>query len=356
MSNFFKNLFLGVPLQDQIIFSRHLSIMTKAGMSLFDSLTMLRRQAKSRAMKTILDKVIADVSNGQFLSTSLEQFSSVFGDLFINVIKVGEASGILSDNLKYLSTYLKKKQELQRKIMGALLYPLIIVIATFGVTIFLMVFIFPKILPIFKTLNVQLPVTTKILIFLSNLLLTKGYLVALGVIFFFLFVWLILKIKAVRYIYENLLIRTPFVGKLTLDVNMVNFCRTLGLLLNSDVKIVEAINITAKTTTNLVYRRELEVVAEEMTKGEEISRHLKERPNLFPAILSQMVEVGENTGNLSETFLYLAEVYEEELSDMTENLTNILEPVLMLTMGLVVGFVAISIITPIYEVTQTLSR
>lgn len=351
-----NNFFLRVPIQDQIIFSRHLAIMTKAGMSLVDSLVMLKNQANSKSMKTILTKVIADVSNGEFLSTALEPFRGVFGDLFINVIKVGEASGILSENLTYLSSYLKKKQELRRKITGALLYPIIIIVATIGVTTLLTVFIVPKILPIFRSLKIQLPLTTKILVAVSDLLLTKGHFVILGIVVFVILLWLALKIEKVKFLYHRLLIDLPFIGKMVLDVNMINFCRTLGLLLKSDVKIVEAINITSKSMTSLVYRRELEIAAEELTKGEEISRHLKERPRLFPAILSQMVEVGETTGNLSETFIYLSEVYEEDLTDMTDNLTSVLEPTLMLTMGLMVGFVAISIITPIYEVSQTLGR
>lgn len=351
-----NSFFLRVPLQDQIIFSRHLAIMTKAGMSLVDSLTMLRNQASSKSMKTILTKVIAEVSNGQFLSSSFEPFRGVFGDLFINVIKVGEASGILTENLTYLSTYLKKKQELKRKITGALLYPIIIIIATLGVTTMLTVFIIPKILPIFRSLNITLPLTTKILIAISDLLLTKGHLVVLGIIVLIISSWLLLKVRKVRFYYDRILIDLPFVGKMVLDVNMVNFCRTLGLLLKSDVKIVEAITITSKSMTNLVYKKELEIMAEELTKGEEINRHLKTRPDLFPQILSQMVEVGETTGNLSETFIYLSEVYEEDLTDMTDNLTSVLEPALMLTMGLMVGFVAISIITPIYEVSQTLGK
>lgn len=345
--------FLRISSQEQIIFVKHLAMMLKAGMSILDSLKMLKKQAGSKSMIKVLDSVITEVANGQFLSSALEKFKSVFGDFFINLIRVGEASGILYENLNYLAIELNKKKELKKKIVGAMIYPLIIVSATFGVTGLMTVYIFPKILPIFKSLNVKLPFTTKILIGVSEFLINYGVYVILGILIFIILSWILLKIKKIHYIFDRLILILPLFGRMTANYNMSNFCRTLGLLLKSDVKVVEAVSITADTIKNLVYKKELKEIAKDVTKGEEISRRLEEHQKIFPPMVSQMIAIGESTGNLSETLLYLADFYEKEVDDTAKNLSNILEPLLMILMGFLVGFIAISIITPIYEVTQS---
>ena len=353
VNQWFKNLLLRVPAQEQLVFAKNLSVMVKAGMPVPESLRMLQKETKSRALKKILEQVISDVSNGQFLSASFEKYHNIFGDLFINIIRVGESSGTLSENLNYLADELKKKGELKSKIIGALVYPIVVLVATFGITGMLTVLIFPKILPIFKTLNVTLPVTTQILIAVSNILTNHGLTAILTALASLVFLWLILKIQKVRDFYHHFLLRLPIFGTMIKDVNLANIARTLGLTMKSGVKIVEAISITTQTLSNLVYKEQLLKITENIQKGQTISEYLYPKPRLFPAMMAQMVSVGENTGNLSETLLYLSEFYEAELGDKTKNLSNILEPILMVVMGIIVGFVAISIITPIYEVTSS---
>lgn len=342
-------------MQEKIIFAKHLAIMIKAGMPLLDSINMLRKQAKG-ALAKILEDVAKDVSNGQFLSKSLEKYESVFGNLFVQLIKVGETGGILSENLIYLAEELKKKAELKRKVIGALVYPAIILLATLGVSGFLTIYIFPKIIPIFSSLKTTLPATTKILIAVSNLLTQHGLAIFLVFVGLVIALWLVLKVRQVKFYYHRFLLVLPIVGKIVRDINMANFARTLGLLLKSGVQIVEAINITSETLSNLVYQKELATASSSIQKGEQVSKYLMTKTNLFPLMFSNMMAVGETTGNLSETLLYLSEFYESEVDELTKNLSNVLEPLLMVTMGIVVGFVAISIITPIYGVTQTLGR
>jgi type II secretory pathway component PulF len=271
-------------------------------------------------------------------------------------VRVGESAGILSENLNYLADELKKKQELRKKVIGALIYPIVILVATLGITGLLTVFIFPKILPVFKSLNVELPLTTKILIVVSDVLTKYGLLVLLGILALIVALWLILKIKSVKFYFHSLLLYVPIFGKIIRNVSLTNLCRTLGLTLKSGIKVVEAISITAESLPNLVYKKELLKVADEVRKGESLSPHFVRMPHLFPSVLSQMISVGESAGNLSETLLYLAEFYESEVNDATKNLSNVLEPILMVLMGIIVGFVALSIITPIYEVTQNIGR
>ena len=174
MNNPFSKFLLRVSIDDQVLLARHLAVMAKAGLPLLESVKMLQQETKSPSLAKILNQVVADVSNGQFLSGSLEKFKGIFGNLFINLIRVGESAGILAENLNYLADELKKKRELKKKVTGALIYPAVIFAATFGITLLLTVFIFPKILPIFKSLNVELPLSTRILIWLSNELTDYG--------------------------------------------------------------------------------------------------------------------------------------------------------------------------------------
>ncbi len=367
MSKTFKNFTAGfkslwtsivfrVSLQEQGIFARHLAVMAKAGLPLLESLKILKKETTSRAMNKILDRLILDISNGQFLSASLDRFEGVFGKLFINIIRVGESTGILPENLNYLAEELKKKRELRRKVVGALIYPAVVLVATLGITGLLTVFIFPKILPIFSSLKVELPLTTRILIAISNGLTNYGPLI-IGIFFAAIVaIWLLLRLELLRFYFHRTILVLPIFGKMAKGVNLSNFCRTLGLTLKSGVKVVEAITITAESLSNLVYKKQLMAMAAEVSRGEALSPHFAKHKHLFPAVLSQMVAVGENSGNLSETLLYLAEFYEGEVTDATKNLSNTMEPLLMVFMGLIVGFVAISIITPIYEVTQSVGR
>ncbi|MEK7495910.1 MAG: type II secretion system F family protein [Patescibacteria group bacterium] len=351
-----NNIFLKISVQEKILFVKNLAVMTKAGMPILDSLRLLQKQTKSKSMKKILEQISGDIANGQFLSTSMERYADIFGDFTVNIIRVGEASGILYENLNYLAEELKKKQELKKKVIGALIYPIIVVIATFSITGFLTIYIFPKILPIFKSLNVNLPITTKILIGVSDFLIVYGVHVMIGIVIAVILGWLILKISTIRFLTHRLITYLPLLGNISQSYNMANFCRTLGLLLKSDIKVVEALSITANTLTNQVYKKELKAISLEIAGGEEISKHLEKKSHLFPPMLSQLIAIGETTGNLSDTLLYLSEFYENKVDEVTKNLSTILEPLLMIVMGTIVGFIALSIITPIYEVTQGLKR
>ena len=346
--------FLSISTQEKIIFVKNLAVMMKAGVPILASLKILIKQTKSKSMIMILNQFSEDIANGHSLSSSLATFRNIFGDFFISIIRVGETSGILYENLNYLAEELKKKQELGRKVLGAFIYPIIIMIATFSITAFLTIYIFPKILPVLMGLKAELPWSTKGLIILSNLFVNHGLYLFLGIIGIIILIWLILRIEKVRFFSHQVILYLPIIGSMSQNYNMANFCRTLGLLLKSDIKIVEALFITSETTNNLVYRQELQTISQEISKGEEIFKHLERNTHLFPVMLSQLVSIGETTGNLTETLIYLSDFYETKFDETIRTLSVILEPLLMIVMGLIVGFVAISIITPIYEITQNI--
>jgi len=339
-----------------MLFAKHMSVMIGSGMQVMQSLNTLKEQVDSRSFKMILDDLINDTKSGQFLSTSLEKYKNVFSEFFINVIRVGEASGTLPENFKYLAEELKKRQELANKIKGAMVYPVIILIATFGITGLLVFFIFPKILPVLKSIDVELPVLTVYFISISEFTFKYGYWLFGGVIALIIGIWGILRIRPVKFLWHKIILKIPIVNKMSQAINMIKFSRTLGLLLKSDVKIVESLNITSNTISNLVYQKAIRETANSVRMGDQISKYLATKPHLFPKLSTQMISVGENTGKLDESAFYLADFYESELNETTKTLSNAIEPILLLAMGLIVGFVALAIITPIYKITQTLSR
>jgi len=350
-----EEIFMRVSLKDQILLIKQLSILIRAGVPMLASLRMMKEQGKSKTMVKILDSVIHDVENGQYLSTALGKFKHIFGELTINIIAIGEISGTLSDNLDHLALALKKRQILRQKVISASVYPIFIIIATILITVMLVVFVFPKIIPIFKSIHYDLPWTTKLLISTSNLMQYHGLLVAGIVAAVIIAVFFLLRIKRVHTWYYGILLSIPFVQRLIQTYNMANTCRTVGLLLTSGTSVVRVFQITSHATTNLLYSRELNAIADQIVTGERISTHLANHPKLFPTMASQMVSVGETTGKLSETFLYLADIYEDEMDELAKNLSTTIEPLLLLFMGILVGFVAISIITPIYGITQHLT-
>jgi len=350
-----KNIFfIKLSLRERILFIKQLAILIKSGVPLFTSLQMLKNQNKSKVMRKIISQVISDLENGQYLATALKKFRKIFGDLTINIIAVGEISGSLSDNLDHLVLTLKKQQDLKRKVISASVYPIFIIVATLGIMIMLTVFFFPKVVPVLKSVNYQLPWTTRLLIFTSDLMRAHGILISILVIAFLVAVYFLLRVKKIRRWYDNMLFLIPLIKKLVQTFNVTNISRTLGLLQNSGVGIVRAFQITSTTTKNIIYKEELNKIADELLKGEKISKLMKQSQKLFPSMMFQMVEVGENTGKLSESFFYISDIYEEEMDDITQNLSTVLEPLLLVFMGVLVGFIAISIITPIYGITQNL--
>ncbi len=342
-------------LKEQTYFVKRLAFLINAGVPLVESLYILGDQMRAMGHIIILQKIIHDTSNGQTLSRSFAKFPKIFNEFSVQIIKVGESSGTLSQNLEYLAEELKKRQALRSKVIGAFIYPALITSATFGITIFLTVFLFPKIMPVFSSLHVKLPLSTRMMIATSDLVSHWGFLLTLGVIALIVAFTVGLK-KNVRFhfLFDRIILRAPLFGKMIRFYNVSNACRTLGLLLKSGLRLSEALLVTGDTTKNLVYKKEFLHLSDVVNRGEKISLYLTKRKELFPDIMGHMVAVGERSGTLSETLVYLSQMYDAEVEDFTKNISTIIEPALMIVMGIMVGFIAISIITPIYGITQNL--
>ena len=346
-----------LSVKEQAFFVKRLSFLIKASIPILEGLSMVSEQTVSKGYSRVLKSVVKDVSNGTSLAKSLSKFPRIFGDFGINIIKVGESSGTLSQNLDYLADELHKRQALRNKITGALVYPAVITVATLGITGFLILYLFPKIMPVFSSLNMELPLSTKIVIAVSGFLQQWGLWFIVGVFAFgALSTFLINRFPKVRMAYDRMMLSLPVFGVMFRYYNLANMNRTLGLLLKSGITLAEALPLTADTTANTVYKRELRLMAAAANRGEQLSGHLKKHRGLFPDLMPQMIAIGERSGSLSNTLVYLSGLYEAEVDDFTKNLSSLIEPALMIIMGVLVGFTAISIITPIYGITQNLSR
>lgn len=344
-----------LPLKDQVFFAKRLSFLMNAGISIVDGLHVLREQATSKSQHRMLELVLVDITNGQTLATAFGKFPRAFSQFSIHLIKIGESSGTLAQNLEYLADELKKSQILRRKVIGALIYPVVITVATIGITAFLMMYLFPKIVPVFASLHMELPLPTRIVMAISTFLQHWGLLtLAVLVVAAFGGNLLLGRHIAVRRFFDRVVLGVPVFGPMIRSYNLANVSRTLGLLLKSGVKLSDALMIASETTKNVVYSEACRDVARAVIRGERVSTHLREYPKTFTDVFAHLVAVGEESGTLPRTLDYLSDMYEGEVEDFTKNLSTLIEPVLMIIMGILVGFIAISIITPIYSITQNL--
>lgn len=342
-----------LSLQGQSMFAKRLAILSKSGLPILDSLNLLLEQSRGRERK-MFETVVLDVSEGKSLFMSLSKYHKVFGDFALNMIRVGETAGMFSDNLHYLSQEIDKKRELRGKVLGALMYPFLIMIAVVFMGGFLTFYLFPKLIPVFKSLNVELPLATRILIWVSQFLTNHGVIV-IGFIFLLMMLFFFfIKKDYGRLLFDDFLLKVFLVGDFIRCYQLAVFCRTFGLLLKGQLNILEAINIVLETTANSSYKKEIQHLFHAVSRGSEISRQLALNHRLFPTMFTGMLAIGERTGSLPTTLMNLSDIYEQELDEKTKQFSSVIEPIMMLLMGIFVGFLAISIITPIYAVTQNI--
>ena len=306
-----------LSIKDQTFLIKRLSFLIKAGIPILESLTMIQEQTRAGRFERILSSIVSDVSRGQSLASSMGKFKRLFGEFSLNIISFGEESGILSENLEYLAEEMKKKQMLRKKIISAFIYPVIVTLATFGITGFLMVYLFPKITPVFSSLHVNLPLSTIIVISLSNFLIAYGLYLISGLVALFIIIFILLKQNNFfHYYFDLFMLKLPILKKVLQDYNLANSTRTIGLLLKSGITVSEALPIVAKTTTNLVYKKEFRRLSTVIERGGKISVYLSTRRRIFPDILSQIISVGERSGNLSQSFISKFLIKNDSLIDL----------------------------------------
>lgn len=336
----------GVTSLEKVMLTKHLSLLLRSGVPINDGIDILVEQARG-GLKSVLRAVRADVEAGERLADAFERHPRVFSGFYINMVRAGEASGRLPENLERLSVRFAKDYELRQKAQSALLYPALVLVLTGGLGMMVSLFVLPRLITLFSSFDQELPWTTRALLWTSQFLADNGvaFLVAV-VALVAAFVWAVRQ-KFSAPLVHRVYLHLPFVRSISRDVNLSRFFMALGSLLQSGVSIDQAVRISSDLLGNAAYRRALAAAAARIDTGEPLSAILADHP-LFPPFATRMIAVGEQTGTLEDVLAYLAEFYENELDLTLKNLSVIIEPALIIFIGVLVAGVALAIISPIY--------
>lgn len=338
-----------VSLVEKMTFARNLAVMIGAGLSMTKSLEALRDQAEHALFKRMIERILNEVTEGKSFADGLREFEDTFGILFVNMVASGEVSGKMEGVLKLLSRQMKRDYDIRSKVRGAMIYPAIIVSFLVIVGVLMMVFVIPTLTATFTELGIELPLLTRVIIGASNFLINFWWIALLAFVLFAFVSYRTLKTAVGKRLFDRAVLKFPIFGPLLRKFNSARMSRTLASLIASGVEITKALTITASVLGNSLFRDAVGRAAEEIQKGKQINAILKEYPKLFPPLVVQMVSVGEETGTISRMLLRLAIFYEGEVSDTTKNLSSVIEPVLMIVIGGVVGLFAVAIMQPIYS-------
>lgn len=339
-----------VKFEDVVNFTRQLSTMIGAGLPLTDALSILQVQV-SPALQSKVADILRSIEGGSTFADALTHHTDTFSRVYISLVRAGEAAGVLDTILVRLADTLEKQREFQEKTKGAMIYPVIVVIGMLLVTTVMMIFVLPKLTAMYQDFNIKLPFITQLLINTSNFMVNFWYIMGLAIaggIYGFR-AWH--KTKTGAYQYDVLILKLPIFGKIKMMVLMTEFTRTLALLASAGVSLVESLGIVREVADSEVMRRALSEVAKDVEKGNPLATSLAKHP-VFPMIVSQMTSVGEQTGKLDEILNRVAGYFESESEHAIKNMSTAMEPIIMVVLGIGVGFLIVAIIVPIYNLTS----
>ncbi|MGQ9488356.1 MAG: type II secretion system F family protein [Armatimonadota bacterium] len=344
-----------VKLSDLAIFCRQFSTMQDAGVSIVRSLDVLGQQTQSPKLRRIIMDIQAEVEAGQTLSKAMSKYPNVFSNLFIGLIRAGEVGGVLEESLQRLASFLEADVALRRKVRAAMTYPTIVVIAALAIVIGLVTFILPKFFDVFKDLGIkEFPVMTQMLMDFSNFLTSRWYvmiaIVVLVVIAFRMFV----RTRIGRRLYDRLKLKLPVFGPLNHKIALARFSRTLSTLLSSGVPILQALETVAGTVANEIIAEAVMEARARIREGDRIGPPL-EKSGMFPPMVVHMISIGEESGALDQMLSKVADFYESEVESTLQSLTSAIEPVLIVLLGGMVGFIVISLLLPLITAVQSLA-
>lgn len=338
-----------IGIVDKMFFTRNLAVMVSAGLALTKALDSLVHETSNVKFKKVIQGVNDAVIKGNSFADALKAHEGVFGILYVNMVEVGETTGKLTLVLKLLANQMKKDHDLKRRVRGAMLYPLIIITALLGIGALMMVYVVPTLSQTVRELGVELPLTTKIIIGLSDFMVHYALWGVLGFFIVVALFWRALRTHRGKSIFDHIILRAPIFGPIVKKFNAARFTRILAYLIASGVPIVRSLEVTSRVLGNTLYRRATEEAAKEIQKGRQLNEILLAYPKIFPPLMIQMIKVGEETGKVSNLLLRIALFFEEDVNETTKNLSTVIEPLLMIVIGIGVGFFAISMLQPIYS-------
>lgn len=352
---FLESLLNRVKTAELILLTKNLSGMLKAGLSLARALSVLEKQTKNQALNKVLASLQGDINSGETFSTALSKFPHVFNKLFVSMTRAGEESGNLAGALTEVGMNLEKSHNLTKKVKGALIYPGVIMSAMVVVGVLMFAFVVPTLANTFAELEIKLPPSTRALIFMGNFFSNNLLLTFVLIVSITIGTVKLLRSKFMERYVDFIIIRLPIIGNLTKEINTARTARTLASLLLAGVPITRATEITEDVVQNIYYKKVLIETREAVEKGSPFATIFIDHPELYPTMMSEMIQVGEETGKLSDMLQQVAMFYEEEVDGKTKNLSTIIEPVLMIFIGAGVGFFAISMISPLYSVLDSIN-
>jgi len=339
--------FFGVKSRDLIVFSRQLATLIESGITILAGLQMLAEEATSKGLKTALNKVSEDVQEGQTLSDALRKQPYAFPSIYSRMIEIGERMGNMESVLRQVATYMEKRESLTRKLRGAMAYPTFIISLALGVAFLMITFTLPGIMGLFTEFEIELPIATRMLLAITAFSSAHRTQLVSGAGLLIAVVALYLRTPVGRRQKDMLLLKIPVIGNLITQSNMSQFCHTMSILLRAGLPMAEIMNLLVETTGNNILQESVDRVRVEMMQGHGLSQPMRQE-KAFPRLLAQMVRVGEETGTLDSNLETLAKFYEEEADRKINTLTSMMEPALMLFVGGMVGFLAVSVIMPMY--------
>lgn len=342
-----------VPTVQKILFVYNLYIMIRAGLSLVAALKILGAQIEHPTLQRLIGDITAQVEKGRPFSEVLAEFPRLFPPLYVSMIAAGETAGKLETALEQVAAQLKKSHELTARIRGAMIYPAVIIVAMIGIGIEMVVFVLPKIIVMFEDFGAALPLPTRILVATVTFTQQQGVWVGLGVLGLGLLGWWLRRQTAIKFWLHGLVLHLPVAGPIIKKINLARFTLTLSSLLGSTIPIIEAARITAAVLGNRRYRAALLGAAETLKSGETLSSILSRHRPLFPPMVTQMIMVGEESGQVETMLNELANFYSAEVDNTMKNFSTIIEPIIILLLGLGVAGIAVAVIMPIYSLAQS---
>ena len=341
-----------VTFNDIVNFTRQLSTMIVAGLSLPEALTILRTQTTNQAFSDVLVDIEHQIVSGGNLGDALSKYPQYFSTTYIALIRAGEASGTLDEILTRLSETLEAQREFRGKVSGAMIYPIIILIGMVGVIFVMMTVVMPKLTALYKDFNLKLPWSTVLLMSMSGFFVRFWWLMMFGI---GAFVWLFGRWRKTPFgelFVDQFIFKIPLFGELQKKIILVEFTRTLGMLVSSGIHILEGLQILKNSLGNMLFRNAIDEISKKVEKGFPLGDSFAQYA-VFPPIVSQMMKVGEETGKLDETLTKLSKYFQSETETLVKGLMTAIEPIIMVIMGVGVGFIVISVITPIYTLTSS---
>lgn len=341
---------------DLVIFTRQLSTMVSAGVPLLRALNGLAQQSESDTLREVLGKVVKEVESGSALADALGKHPKVFGDVYVNMVRAGEAGGILDDILKRLAAQQEKNDSMRKKVKSAMTYPVVLIVITIGAFFGLMFFVIPQIGEILNNLggpDAELPMLTQVMLAISDVMLSLWYLVIGGIVGLVLGIRWYLGTPKGRSQFHHLIIKVPAIGPIIIKIATARFARTFASLIGAGVSILEALHVTGEAIGNSAFKEALEKGADDIKAGMQLSQSL-EKSGLFPGIVPQMLAVGEETGETAQILVKVADFYEEEVDAAISSISSIIEPVMIVVMGGMVGLIAASVMGPISSLSSSI--